>query len=137
MKKTILFLLIGMGLFLVGCAGNVSEDGTGLKTKSYSFTNITPEELEKMMSAKDFVMVNVHIPYEGDLPETDVSIPYNQIAQNLSQLPDDKGAKIVLYCRSGSMSTIAAKELASLGYTNVLNLEGGFNAWVAAGLPMK
>jgi rhodanese-related sulfurtransferase len=34
------------------------------------------------------------------------------------------------------MSTQAARELVELGYTNVWNLAGGFNAWKAAGLPM-
>jgi rhodanese-related sulfurtransferase len=35
------------------------------------------------------------------------------------------------------MSSIAAKELVFLGYTNIMNLEGGFNAWIAAGFPME
>jgi rhodanese-related sulfurtransferase len=34
------------------------------------------------------------------------------------------------------MSTTAARELVALGYTNVYNLVGGFNAWAEAGLPL-
>jgi len=101
-----------------------------------TYTNLSVPEFQRMMAGKDFALVNVHIPFEGDLPRTDVSIPYNEITSQLDQLPADKDAGIVLYCKTGRMSAEAAEALVKLGYGNVYNLLGGFAAWQAAGLPM-
>jgi rhodanese-related sulfurtransferase len=141
--KQFKILLILIALLLTGCAtkGQSSEaqtqSGQATPVPGGSYTNISVAELQKMLASKDFTFVNVHIPFEGDLPDTDLSIPYNEIDQNLDRLPMDKDAKIVLYCRSGRMSTIAAETLAELGYSNVRNLEGGMVAWEKAGLPLN
>lgn len=100
-----------------------------------SYTNINSQQLDAMFKNKDFVLVNVHIPFAGDIPNTDLSIPYDQIAESqyLAQLPIDINSKIVLYCRSGHMSQIAAEKLVSLGYTNIWNLKEGIVDWEKTG----
>jgi rhodanese-related sulfurtransferase len=97
------------------------------------FTVLHSAELAAMLKNKAFFLVNVHVPYEGEIKDTDVFIPFDRIADNLSKLPASKDAKIVLYCRSGRMSEIAARELAKLGYTGVYHLAGGMNDWKNSG----
>lgn len=94
-----------------------------------NFATISSTQLAAMLQQKDFLFINVHIPYEGEIKNTDTFIPYDTIADNLDKLPKDKNAKIVLYCRSGSMSETAAKELTRLGYANISHLSGGMIDW--------
>jgi rhodanese-related sulfurtransferase len=131
MSRLLRLVLIGAGT-LAAC-----ERGGDAQEASASYGDLTADELHEMMAAKDFVLVNVHIPYAGDIPGTDQNIPFDQMEANLDQLPGDKGAKIVLYCRSGNMSETASSVLASLGYTDVYNVAGGMRAWSAAGYPLE
>ncbi len=135
-KKSIILVIMAGSLFLSACAANPFSNNTEINAPT-KYSNISHEDLYEMLQDKDFLMVNVHVPFEGNIPQTDTSIPYNKIDQNLSQLPEDKDARIIVYCRSGSMSSVAAAELVSLGYSNVINLEGGFHGWADAGLPLE
>lgn len=110
--------------------------GVTVQTDGGAYTNINSQELKAMLEHKDFAFINTHIPYEGEIEPTDAFVPYDALDENLGKLPADKNAKIVLYCRSDRMSTIAAKELAKKGYTNLYNLVGGMVAWENAGLPI-
>lgn len=132
-----LLTIIG-SLLLAACqtAKPVDVQGEKVEVSGGSYTDLSVAELQYMLEKKDFTLVNVHVPYAGDIRATDLSIPYNEIDLHLDQLPADKNAKIVLYCQSDRMSTIASKTLVGLGYTNVYNLEGGMSAWEQAGLEL-
>ncbi len=122
-------------LLLAGCGGE-SAPGEATKAGDGEFRRVTPEELSTMLESKDFPLVNVHIPYEGEIAETDSFIAFDTIADHLDELPSDKSARVVLYCQTGRMSTEAAGVLVSLGYTDVWELGGGMVAWDEAGLPL-
>ena len=139
MNRVLIIVLVIGTLISAACGASPAPSDVGkiVSIEGGTYTDITVPELQAMLENKDFTFVNVHIPFAGNIPNTDLSIPFDKIDQNLNQLPADKDAKIVLYCRSGSMSSIAAKTLVNLDYTNVWNLNGGFNAWKAVGQPLE
>ena len=101
------------------------------------YTMVSIEEFQTMMATKDFYLVNVHIPVEGNIPGTDANIPFDEIPAYLDRFPQDKDSKIVLYCKSNSMALSAAEELSGFGYTNLYNVDGGTVAWQEAGLELE
>lgn len=117
----------------------IGQESNGIEPQSgnFEYSNISVDALQKMLENKDFLLVNVHIPLEGNIPQTDVTIPFDDISSYLSLLPPDKNKKIVVYCKGNSMSRSASEELIELGYTNVINLDGGYTAWIEAGLPFE
>ncbi|MDA8567787.1 rhodanese-like domain-containing protein [Euryarchaeota archaeon] len=63
-------------------------------------------------------------------------IPHTELESRESELPSDKDALILLYCRSGNRSQDAAQTLLDMGFTNLLELETGINGWKDAGMPV-
>jgi rhodanese-related sulfurtransferase len=142
MRRSAVISILLAVVLLAACSSptnptsTVEVVGTPVLVSGGSYTDVSVPELQTMLANKDFTFINVHIPFEGSIPKTDIAIPYDQIAQNLDKLPD-KDAKILLYCRSGRMSAIAAETLVGQGYTNIWNLSGGMSAWEAAGLVIE
>ncbi len=110
--------------------------GERVSVSGCSFTRVSPTQLRGMMQQQNLELVNTHVPFEGNIPGTDLSIPYDEIGRNLDRLPGED-ARIVLYCRSGSMSADAAETLVGLGYDDVWDLRGGMIAWEEAGFRLE
>jgi rhodanese-related sulfurtransferase len=110
-----------------------TSGGTVVQGNGGTWTNISVDTLASKMQTKDFTLLNVKTPYIGEISGTDLYIPYTDIPARASELPADKSAPIVVYCRTGTESAIAAQELLDLGYTNIENLDGGMTAWTASG----
>lgn len=110
---------------------------TGLPEGFYS---IKAADLNAQLAetAKPFVLdvrTAEEITADGYI-EGSVLIPINEVMGRLAELPADKAAPIVVLCKSGHRGALALMALRMNGYTNILNLAGGMNAWIAAELPV-
>jgi rhodanese-related sulfurtransferase len=95
-----------------------------------------PAEFAEAMTEPGRLAVNVHVPDEGSIAGTDLSIPFDQIAVRRAELPDP-GTPLAIYCRSGNMSATAAETLAGLGFGDIVELEGGMLAWEETGRQLE
>jgi len=142
-RSILVAVAMAWALALVACGGgstttNVGDGavGTRVEVEGGAYFDITPRTLKSWLGDKDFLLVNVAIPYVGEIESTDEFIPLDEIEGRLDAFPQ-RDAKIVVYCLSGSTSAKAARKLVRLGYSNVWNLEGGMIAWQKAGYPLS
>ena len=92
--------------------------------------SITPIQLQQKITIKEeFFLIDVREPFEHeDFNIGGVSIPLNEVIQNINQIPIDK--PVILYCKKGIRSHIAIERLQQkFAFTNLINLEGGIEAW--------
>ncbi len=101
--------------------------------QSEMYRNISLAEFSRRLEAKDFLLINVHVPYQGEIPGTDLLLPYYAVEKQKDRLPSAKDTKIVVYCLTGPMGYAAASDLVKLGYTEVFHFEGGMLEWVRSG----
>ena len=120
-----LMVLLVLSVWLVACT--TSGDSKG-------YRDITPQELAEM---NDVFLIDTNPTTEERIPGTDAHIPFEEVAQHADELPTDKSTPVAVYCTNGGRSSTAAKKLVELGYTNVLHLDGGINAWKKAGFTVE
>lgn len=101
------------------------------KGEKKMYKQITAAEAKKIMdSDEEYIVLDVREQNEfdeGHIPSA-ILIPYTDIESRAGELLPDKDKQILVYCRSGRRSKIAAEKLAELGYTNVKEF-GGINDW--------
>lgn len=136
--RTSAALLVAGALLLGGCSSSARTAGSSDHDHAASADAavgqvrlLDPADFEAQFGGR--LLINVHIPDEGSLPGTALDLPYNDVAARAAELPADKAAPLAIYCMSGNMSAIAGRELLALGYTDVIELDGGMQAWQASG----
>jgi thioredoxin len=137
-----------VGVFPIYCNGDCpSGDGsaygqvTVLPYKGQtgsSFEELTAEKANDLIKAAKPLILDVRTPnefYDGHI-EGATLIPLQQLEGRLSEIEAYKNKPILVYCRSGNRSTVAAQILARKGFTTLYNLRPGVKGWQAAKLPL-
>lgn len=144
MIKKVLPLLLCL-LLLAGCDQQASQGEADLPPQSSpaqseqgestmepsSYKQITPEEAKTLMDKQeDYILLDVRSQEEFDEGHIEgaIVIPDTEIADRAEAELTDKESAILVYCRSGRRSKLAAQSLADLGYTKIYEF-GGIIDW--------
>jgi rhodanese-related sulfurtransferase len=121
---------IGLGLVVIVAAAYLL-----LRPKSALPSEIEATQAYEMYQ-KGAVFVDVRTQAEWDQGHIaqSILIPLDELQNRLNELPQDKD--IVVVCRSGARSKEGATILRQAGFTRVTCMNGGIQAWVAAGYPI-
>lgn len=124
-KKQFLFLFL-LVFLLSGCTADNESSGP-----SSSYKKITAEEAKTMIDQDNSVTildVRTEEEYNAGHIENAILIPDTSIIDTAESILTDKSATILIYCRSGRRSALAAANLVDLGYTNIYDF-GGIIDW--------
>ena len=123
MKILLIFALTA--LLIAGCGQKHHQETI------YMYVNITAEEAKEIMDTQQgYVILDVRAQEEydqGHIPGA-IVIPHEEITEKAEAVLQDKNQLILVYCRSGRRSKIAADALVELGYTNIKEF-GGILDW--------
>ncbi len=94
------------------------------------YRKITPQEAKTMMDAGGVIILDVRTQeeFDGGHIKDAVLLPDTDVAQKAETVLPDRNARILVYCRSGRRSGLAAHALVDLGYTEVYDF-GGIIDW--------
>lgn len=125
MRKNLRMILLALAAFLtIGCTGGAAGSGGKMET-------ITAQQAKQIMdSGAPCILLDVRQPEEyaqGHIRGARL-IPDNELKERAPRELTDKGALILVYCRSGRRSLASAKLLAGMGYANIKDM-GGIIDW--------
>lgn len=130
----LIFALTGCSMEEQNTTNQTQEESNISSTSSDSVApvleKITAEKAKEMMDSDQPIILDVRTTeeYEEGHIEGAILIPDNEISAKAEELLADKNATILVYCRSGRRSALAAQDLSDLGYTKIYDF-GGIIDW--------
>jgi rhodanese-related sulfurtransferase len=100
-----------------------------------AITQATPAEVRAGLATGEILLVDVREPNEYAFERIPGALLYPLSTFDPGAIPSG-GRKLVVQCAAGGRSMRAAQALVAAGHAQVVNLEGGINAWKAQGLPL-
>jgi len=121
--------------YLIGDVNDWVRDGLSVSTiKQYSVS-----ELKDRIASGGMPVIDVRRPAEyagGHVPGA-FSFTLSGIDKHVSELPFDRNSETAVICAGGYRSSAAASMLEKHGFTKLINITGGTNAWVNSGFPVE
>jgi rhodanese-related sulfurtransferase len=151
MKTTHLLAVIALSLALTlslalaslgGCATTGGGERTAqemVSAANQKVATITVQQAKMDYDQGGYVFLDVRDPNEykmGHVPEA-MNVSRGTLEFKIASQVPDKTARIDVYCKTGGRGALASDTLARMGYTNVRNVAGGWEAWMSAGYPVE
>jgi rhodanese-related sulfurtransferase len=133
----VLFAFI-LSSLLIAAAGSMpatarAEDATP------AFKTIPVSEANELLGKIGVIFLDVREPgeFQSSHAPGAMNIPLGNVEAQIEKQVPDKATTVVVYCQGGRRSITASQMLIKMGYKNVLNMDGGWKAWLKAGYSMQ
>ena len=131
-----LFLIILIAFTSINAWGDVKSKQEISREAKSKAPHISSQQLANYQAEKEqFVLLDIRTEaeYEAGHIQGARWFPRGKLEYYIQEVIKDPNSRIVLYCRTGGRSALATLTLKDMGYTNVVDLEGGFKEWIAGG----
>jgi rhodanese-related sulfurtransferase len=120
--KLKLFTFLFISVILCSCQGQTAKTVSTVDVKTYA---------EKLHTTEKSQLIDVRTPEEYASGKINDAVNINWNGKDFVAQVDklDKSQPVFVYCKMGGRSSQAANKLAELGFKEIYNLDGGFEAW--------
>jgi rhodanese-related sulfurtransferase len=110
-----------------------------IQRRSSGMAEVGNVRLTHLINREDATVVDIREAREmsGTKLVGAIHIPFSQLKVRIGEIKSDKSKPLVIYCARGQRALMAGGTLKTAGFTQLYNLNGGFKAWMDAGLPVE
>jgi len=142
-KRSLWVMVLAMAVALmIGLPQALAADMTAedlVKEAKKNVCEISVSEAKDLLDKGGYIFLDCREPKEfkmGHIPGA-MNIPRGLMEFKVTKKIPDKNANIAIYCKVGGRGCLSACTLCRMGYKNVKNIAGGWQAWVKAGYPVE